>query len=101
MSVPDNSTPNDPVLQTIDFSPAVFDNLPAMVWMVDAAGRPIYHNRALQEFSGTSLEQMGACSLEPVHPEDRAECAAALDKAFREQSTFALEFRCRRADGVY
>jgi len=78
------------------------DNAPVMMWITDPSGSCIYLNRRWYEFTGqTPQEAEGYGWLDVTHPEDRA----AADETFRganaHHTPFRLEYRLRRADGVY
>jgi signal transduction histidine kinase len=46
-------------------------------------------------------EEVGDGWLAPVHPDDRAACAAAIPAAVRERAAWSLGYRLRRADGTW
>src|SRR5207247_7061792 len=39
--------------------------------------------------------------LEGVHPDDREQCLAVYEKAFRHRREFSTTYRLRRHDGIY
>ncbi len=78
------------------------DHAPVMMWVTDASGYCTYLNRRWYEFTG---QEEGAGEgfgwLEAVHPEDRAAAEEAFVSANAERRDYRVEFRLRRADGVY
>lgn len=78
------------------------DGAPVMMWVTDPTGYCAYLNRRWYEFTGRedgSGEAYGW--LDAVHPEDRAKAEEAFTNANAEQRDYWVEFRLRRADGVY
>lgn len=78
------------------------DHTPAMLWVTDPSGYCTYLNARWYEFTGQvtgSGEAFGW--LDAVHPDDRAAAQAAFVTANAEQRDYRIEFRVRRADGVY
>ncbi len=77
------------------------DNAPVMMWMTDRSGALTYLNRGWCEFTGQSLEAaLGTGAWEMVHPDDRATQRIFFD-ANDARAAFNIEYRLRRADGVY
>ncbi|WP_166038076.1 PAS domain S-box protein [Sphingosinicella sp. YJ22] len=78
------------------------DNLPVMVWVTDKDGQCVYLNRYWFDFTGQSeAEALGAGWLDAIHPDDRASTGETLSDATARREPFRLEYRLRRADGVY
>ncbi len=78
------------------------DTAPAMLWLAGPDGIPVFYNRSLLAFAGTTLEQeLEGGWLKRIHPEDVDACLEAFFKALGERSEFQLEYRLRRADGEY
>ncbi len=78
------------------------DSAPVMVWMTDADGTCTYLNSVWYEFTGQTVDEaVGFGWLGAVHPDD----AEASERVFREATAqrraFRLDYRLRRADGVY
>jgi PAS domain S-box-containing protein len=73
-----------------------------MMWVTDALGYSTYLNRRWYEFTG---QENGAGEgfgwLEAVHPEDRAAAEGAFVSANAERRDYRVDFRLRRADGVF
>jgi PAS domain S-box-containing protein len=78
------------------------DHAPVMIWTTDPTGACIYLNRPWYEFTGQSeAEAAGFGWLEAVHPDDRGWSAEAFFAANAKREAFRVEYRLRRADGIY
>jgi PAS domain S-box-containing protein len=78
------------------------DHAPVMMWVTDHKGYCTYLNRSWYAFTGQKPgEGDGLGWLEMVHPEDRAEAERVFIAAGQRGEAFRLEYRLRRADGVY
>jgi PAS domain S-box-containing protein len=78
------------------------DHAPVMMWVTDGSGFCTYLNRGWYEFTGQAREEaLGLGWLEAVHPDDRGAARAAFIGATATHSPFRVEYRLRRADGVY
>jgi PAS domain S-box-containing protein len=78
------------------------DHVPVMIWVTDAEGVATYVNRGWCEFTGqTAEEALGFGWLEAVHEEDRGWSGETFLAANARHEPFRLEYRLRRADGVY
>jgi PAS domain S-box-containing protein len=78
------------------------DHAPVMIWTARADTTLDYLNRTCAEFTGLRLEQLlGKGWLEAVHPDDVEQCMATYGPAAAARRPFVMEFRLRRADGVY
>jgi len=80
----------------------VADNAPVMMWVTDPVGICLYLNQRWYEFT----EQADSAGegygwLDAVHPDDRAIAEQVVLSANVEQRDYRVEFRLRRADGVY
>lgn len=81
---------------------AVADGAPIMLWMSDANGKVIFHNRQWLDFTGLSEDRItGESWVERLHTEDRLPCKNKFIAALREQQEFQLEYRLRRFDDEY
>lgn len=78
------------------------ESLPHLVWTCAADGRCDYLSRQWVEYTGRSeAEQLGYGWAEQLHPEDRERVQAEWARATERGDTFDVEFRIRRADGVF
>jgi PAS domain S-box-containing protein len=78
------------------------DTAPAMLWVADPSGGCTFLSRAWYAFTGQAEEAaLGRGWLEAVHPEDRDTADASFLAAEARQEPFAIDYRLRRADGVY
>ncbi|HEY0043423.1 MAG TPA: PAS domain S-box protein [Allosphingosinicella sp.] len=78
------------------------DRSPLMMWVTDVDGHCTYLNRRWYEFTGQPEGYgEGFGWLEAVHPEDRPAAEQAFVSANAERRDYRVEFRLRRADGVY
>lgn len=78
------------------------DHSPVMMWVTDPDGYCIHLNARWYEFTG---QPPGAGEgygwLDAVHPDDRPAAEQAFVEANAERRDYRVDFRLRRADGVY
>lgn len=78
------------------------DGAPIMLWMSNAKGKVIFHNKQWFDFTGLSADEItGESWIERLHAEDQLSSKNNFLAALREQREFQLEYRLRRFDGVY
>jgi len=78
------------------------DAMPQIVWMMQADGRYTYFNQRWFDYCGLSLEESLDCGWSGlVHPEDGPRAAELWAHALKSGETCEVEYRLRRADGVY
>lgn len=78
------------------------DHAPAMIWVTDPAGWCTYLNARWYAFTGqTPGDGEGYGWLDAVHPDDRAAAEQAFTTANARRADYRVDFRLRRADGVY
>ena len=92
--------------EAIRESEARFRNMaetaPVIIWMSDEEQSTTYLNRQWMEFTGSDLEkETGLEWTRHVHPDDLTAALGIYSDAFERREPFELEFRARRADGVY
>jgi two-component system sensor histidine kinase UhpB len=78
------------------------ETIPHMVWTGRADGHLDFFNRRCYEYTGIDrhgLEGWGWKSV--VHPEDWERCLASWTRALQTGERYEVEYRLRRADGVY
>lgn len=78
------------------------DHAPMMMWVTDETGYCTYLNRRWYEFTGQNeQEALGIGWTNATHPDDQRMAEEAFMAAAAEQGPYRIEFRLRRADGVY
>lgn len=76
--------------------------LPQVVWTTYPDGNVAFVNQRWYDFTGLTPEGFtGRDWLAPIHPDDRARAERRWDDAFAAPARFEVEYRLRRADGVY
>ena len=76
--------------------------IPQHVWTADAAGELIGVNRRVLEYFGVTESQVLRLAWRQyVHPDDTELCFARWSESVRTREEYEVEFRLRRADGVY
>ncbi|MGE0868367.1 MAG: PAS domain S-box protein [Kofleriaceae bacterium] len=74
----------------------------AIVWSVDAHGRPNADSPTWREFTGQSIEEWrDGDGWSAVHPDDLGPMQAAWTQSRSTGDPFDAEFRLRRSDGEY
>lgn len=98
--LPELST-SEPTTSEMQFRIAA-DYAPVMLWITDPDGRCAYLNRAWYDFTGQREEEAeGFGWLDATHPDDKPEAERVFLRANELRQPFRLEYRLRRADGVY
>lgn len=78
------------------------DNAPVMVWVTEADGTCSFLSRSWYDFTGQDREAALRFGwLDAVHEEDRPTSERVFREACARREAFGLEYRLRRADGVY
>jgi PAS domain S-box-containing protein len=78
------------------------ESLPHLVWTCAPDGRCDYLSRQWVEYTGRpEAEQLGYGWAEQIHPEDRERVKAEWARATVRGDCFDIEFRIRRADGMF
>jgi PAS domain S-box-containing protein len=73
-----------------------------IIWTASPEGQVVDDIPSWRAFTGQSREGIqGWGWLDAVHPEDRERTAAVWSKAVAERTLYEVEYRIRRADGVY
>ncbi|WP_245459514.1 MULTISPECIES: PAS domain-containing protein [unclassified Rhizobium] len=91
-----------------EFSQLV-DMVPSLLWRLNPAGEPLFFSKRMIEFigldvgdyDGAEISGLAAAIAALVHPHDAIRLADALNHSFATGETFSLNYRLRRADGVY
>ncbi|MGZ8248372.1 CheR family methyltransferase, partial [Methylomagnum sp.] len=80
----------------------VLESLPQLVWTCAAEGGCDYLSPQWVSYTGVPEEaQLGYGWLEQIHPDDREAVAGQWNRMAAQGLPFEVEFRIRRADGVY
>jgi diguanylate cyclase (GGDEF)-like protein/PAS domain S-box-containing protein len=82
----------------------LIETMPQIVWITrpDEDGGAIHFNHKWMDFTGRTLEKsLGLGWLDAFHPDDRARATARWAEAVRTGHLYEIEYRLRRADGVY
>ena len=78
------------------------DAAPVMLWVTEPDGRCTFLNRQWLDFTGQTLhEGLGFGWLEAVHPDDAPEAERVFRDAVERRTSFRIDYRLRRHDGVY
>ena len=80
----------------------IVENAPNMLWRAALDKMCDYFNATWLAFTGrTMAQEVGNGWTEGVHPDDFDRCLQTYLSAFDERKPFEMEYRLRRADGVY
>jgi hypothetical protein len=73
-----------------------------LIWTTGVDGVCNFVNEPWQRFTGRTLaEEQGQGWTAGVHPDDVVHCRQTFEAAALQQQPYSLEYRLRRADGVY
>ena len=78
------------------------DAMPQIVWMMQADGSYTYFNQRWLDYSGLSMEEsLGHGWARLIHPDDNLRASRLWEQALGSGEPCEIEYRLRRADGVY
>ncbi len=85
------------------------DLVPSLLWRLSPTGEPVFFSKRMVDFLGADIGDYGttecagldAAITAFVHPDDAAGMATALKHSLATGESFSLNYRLRRADGVY
>jgi PAS domain S-box-containing protein len=80
----------------------VAEAAPVLLWMAGEDMGCTYFNEGWLAFTGrTMAQELGFGWADSVHPDDAERCLTFYSTAFAAHQPFEMEYRLRRADGVY
>jgi PAS domain S-box-containing protein len=85
------------------------DMVPSLLWRLSPEGEPTFFSRRLIEFCGLDaadfdkpgIKRLAAAIATLFHPDDKARLEEALNHSLATGESFSLNYRLRRADGIY
>ncbi|HTJ55584.1 MAG TPA: ATP-binding protein [Nitrosospira sp.] len=78
------------------------DAAPAILWVTEPDGSCSFISQGWYEFTGQGEDEgLGYGWLDAMHPDDREEATKHFLSANERNEAFSIEYRLRRADGVY
>jgi PAS domain S-box-containing protein len=88
--------------QSREFVTAMAETSPAMLWMGDAQGKCVFLNAALRAFWGVNPTNISLFDwTSTLHPDDIVHLSGPFAKAMAEHTSFDVQARYRRFDGVW
>jgi PAS domain S-box-containing protein len=80
----------------------ILDSIPGLVCTMTPTGEIDLHNKQVLDYFGRPAEELKKWSMtDAVHPDDLADVIEAYTYSVATGTPYAIEHRCRRADGVY
>jgi len=78
------------------------DSAPLLIWMCGPDGHCTYLNQGWLDFTGRTIEQeLGVGWTAGIFPDDYGRCMNAFQIALDRRTPIKMEYRLRRADGVF
>jgi PAS domain S-box-containing protein len=85
------------------------DMVPSLLWRLNPDGEPNFFNKRLVDYLGldaadynkSDMSRLAATLAAIIHPDDAGGVAEALNHSFVTGERFSMQYRLRRADGVY
>lgn len=80
----------------------LIESMPQIVWVTRPDGWHLQYNQHWFDFTGLTLEESLGHGWNPAfHPDDRQRAAKQWQEATATETPYEIEYRLRRADGVY
>ncbi len=81
---------------------ALMESMPQIVWVTRPDGWHTHFNQQWLDYTGLTLEEsLGHGWNPPFHPDDRPRAAKRWQQATESGEAYEIEYRLRRADGIY
>lgn len=81
---------------------SLVDNIPLIIWMANAEGKPVFMNRYWEEFTGRTREEAAeATPRDDFHPDDRDAFLEHWQECVVAHKPFQFEYRRRYRDGQF
>ncbi|MCJ7800016.1 MAG: PAS domain S-box protein, partial [Polaromonas sp.] len=78
------------------------DAMPQIVWIMAPDGRHTYFNQQWMNYTGLGMtESLAHGRVHLIHPDDSIRVSSLWKQACSHGEPYAIEYRLRRADGVY
>lgn len=88
--------------QGTEYFQRICESLAQLVWVTDPQGYHEWYNQQWYDYTGTTPEQcLGVGWAAAFHPDDMPEASRRWSNSLRTGELYSVEYRCRRADGVY
>jgi PAS domain S-box-containing protein len=80
----------------------IVDSIPGLICTMSPTGETEQLNQPLLEYFGKGPEELKGWKMtDAVHPDDLPEVIKAYTYSVKTETPYAIEHRCRRADGAY
>jgi two-component system sensor histidine kinase UhpB len=80
----------------------IADSVPLMIWVAGPDGGLEFFNKRCYEYSGLTYRDLEGWSWRSViHPEDWERCLATWTRSLQTGERYEVQYRLRRADGLY
>src|SRR5947207_972014 len=80
----------------------IAETIPHMVWTAHADGALDFFNQRCFDYTGLDRARLeGWAWKEVIHPDDWERCLAIWTRALQSGERYEIEYRLRRADGIY
>jgi PAS domain S-box-containing protein len=90
------------LIQSINFSTNILDQIPAIVWKINTNLKCEYVNKGWEEFTGIGSDRvLGNSPTRIIHPDDLHMCSIVINEASIKRESFQMEARLYRNDGEY